>query len=103
VQPLPESYSGSLSGSGASNVHPNGTYFYTSRSGTHRGCLRGPSSADFDLYLFKWNGRSWSRVASGTSSTSSEDVAYNGTSGYYYWRVSSYTGSGSYQFGMQRP
>ncbi|CAN5689012.1 S8 family peptidase [soil metagenome] len=100
---LPESYSGSLSGTGASNVHPNGTYFYTSRSGTHRGCLRGPSSADFDLYLFKWNGRSWVQVAAGTTSSSSENVAYSGTSGYYYWRVTSYSGSGSYQFGMQRP
>jgi aqualysin 1 len=53
---LPESYGGTLSGMGDYDYHPNGTYFYSSRSGTHRGCLRGPTSgAAFDLYLYKWN------------------------------------------------
>lgn len=100
---LPETYTGSLSGSGDSDAHPNGTYFYSGTSGTHRGCLRGPSGADFDLYLYKWNGWWWSIVARSESSSPSEDIAYNGTSGYYYWRVYSYSGSGSYTFGMQRP
>ncbi|MGH2749536.1 MAG: S8 family peptidase [Actinomycetota bacterium] len=100
---LAESYSGSLSGTGDYDYHPNGTYFYTSRSGTHQGCLRGPSGADFDLYLYKWNGFSWSIVARGETSSSSEDITYNGTSGYYLWEVYSYSGSGSYTFGMTRP
>lgn len=100
---LPEKYSGSLSGSGDYDYHPNGTYFYTSRSGTHKGCLRGPSGADFDLYLYKWNGSSWSVVARGISSTANEDVTYSGTAGYYLWEVYSYSGSGSYSFEMQRP
>jgi subtilisin family serine protease len=38
-------------GTGDSGVHPSGTYFYSSSSGTHRGCVRGPSGTDFDLYL----------------------------------------------------
>ena len=100
---LPEKYSGSLSSSGDYDYHPNGTYFYTSVSGTHKGCLRGPSGADFDLYLYKWNGSSWSVVARGVSSTSNEDVTYSGTAGYYLWEVYSYSGSGSYTFEMQRP
>jgi aqualysin 1 len=100
---LAESYNGSLSGTGDSDVHPGGTYFYSPRSGTHRGCLRGPSGTDFDLYLYRWNGFGWSIVARGETSSSSEDVTYNGTVGYYYWRVVSYTGSGSYSFGMTRP
>ncbi|MGH2774528.1 MAG: S8 family peptidase [Actinomycetota bacterium] len=100
---LAESYNGSLSGTGDYDHHPGGTYFYTSRSGTHRGCLRGPSGADFDLYLYKWNGFNWSIVARGESSSSSEDITYNGTAGYYLWEVYSYSGSGSYSFGMTRP
>jgi len=101
---LPENYSGTLSGTGDYDYHPNGTYFYTSRSGTHIGCLRGPTSgADFDLYLYKWNGWYWATVARSESADSDEDISYNGTAGYYLWEVYSYSGSGSYTFGMQRP
>jgi subtilisin family serine protease len=100
---LAESYTGSLSGTGDYDYFPNGTYFFTGVSGTHRGCLRGPAGTDFDLYLWKWNGFTWSTVAQGIGSTSSEDVTYNGTAGYYVWRVYSYSGSGGYTFGMTRP
>ena len=100
---FPENYSGSLSGTGDYDYHPGGTYWDSGVSGTHKGCLRGPSGTDFDLYLWKWNGYSWSTVAQGISSSSSEDVTYSGTAGYYVWRVESYSGSGSYSFSMQRP
>lgn len=98
-----EYYTGTLSRTGVSQYQPNGSYYYSSVSGTHRGYLRGPSGTDFDLYLQKWNGASWVNVASGTGTTSSEDVVYSGTSGYYRWRIYSYSGSGSYQFWMKRP
>jgi aqualysin 1 len=98
-----ENYSGSLNGAGDYDYHPNGTYFYTANSGTHRGCLDGPSGVDFDLYLWKWNGFSWSTVAQGISSAPDETVTYSGTAGYYVWRVESYTGSGSYTFSLTRP
>ncbi|MBA2254043.1 MAG: S8 family peptidase [Chloroflexi bacterium] len=101
---LAESYSGSLSGTGDADLHPNGTYFYSPRTGIHRGCLRGPASgADFDLALYRWNGFGWTRVAVSESASSSEDISYSGSVGYYYWRVYSYSGSGSYTFGMTRP
>jgi subtilisin family serine protease len=100
---LAESYAGSLSSNGDFDYHPNGTYFYSSRSGTHRGCLRGPAGTDFDLYLWRWNGFYWATVAQSISSDSDEDIAYNGSAGYYVWRVVSYSGSGSYTFGMTRP
>ncbi len=100
---LTEKYSCSLSGTDDYDDHPNGTYFYTSSSGTHRGCLTGPAGADFDIRLYKWNGSSWSIVARGEGETSTENVSYSGTAGYYYWRVRSYSGSGSYSFQMQRP
>jgi subtilisin family serine protease len=99
-----EAYSGSLSGTGAYQYQPNGTYYYSSVSGVHKGWLRGPTSgADFDLYLQKWNGSTWVTVASGTSATANEDVTYSGTAGYYTWQIYSYSGSGSYNFWMQRP
>jgi aqualysin 1 len=97
-----EAYSGSLSGTGAQQFQPNGNYYYSS-AGTHRGWLEGPSNADFDLYLWRWNGSSWATVASSTSWNSSEYISYNGTTGYYVWRVYSYSGSGAYGFWMQRP
>lgn len=95
-------YSGSLSGTGAIQYQPNGTYYF-SGSGTHRGWLQGPSGTDFDLRLQKWNGSSWATVASSLSSSSSESITYNGTSGYYVWRINSFSGSGSYDFWLDRP
>jgi len=101
---LAQSYTGSLSGTGDYDYQPNGTYYQSTVSGTHRGCLRGPTSgADFDLYLYKWNGSSWSLVARSEGTSASEDIAYSGTAGYYLWEVYSYSGSGSYQFGLTRP
>jgi subtilisin family serine protease len=99
---LPETYSGSLS-SGASAYQPNGSYYYSASSGTHRGCLTGPSGADFDLYLQRWNGSRWVVVASGTTTSPNEDVSYSGTPAYYRWRVHAYSGSGSYTLQIQRP
>ena len=97
-------YSGSLSGTGSYNYQPNGTYYYSSVSGTHKGCLVGPTSgADFDLYLLKWNGSSWVIVASSESATSNETISYSGTSGYYMWQVYSYSGSGSYNLWLLHP
>jgi len=96
-------YTGTLSGTGANQYQPNGSYYYSSISGTHTGALTGPSNADFDLYLQKWNGSSWSTVRSSLGSTSTENISYSGTSGYYRWRIYSYSGSGSYSLCTTRP
>jgi hypothetical protein len=96
-------YSGSLSGTGASAVQPNGTYYQSTVSGTHSGTLTGPGGTDFDLYLRKWNGSAWVNVAASEGSTSSETINYNGTAGYYYWRIYSYSGSGNYSLCIKRP
>jgi len=97
-------YSGTLSGTGASQIQPNGTYYQTTVTGTHTGKLTGPAGVDFDLYLQKWNGSAWANVASGTGSTATENVTYsNGTAGYYQWKVVSYTGSGSYTLCISHP
>ncbi len=94
-------YTGSLS-SGSSAVQPNGNYYYAG-SGTHNGWLSGPPSADFDLSLYRWSGWSWSRVARSAGASSEEQISYNGSAGYYYWRVESYSGSGSYSLWLDTP
>jgi serine protease len=98
-----QSFTGTLSGTGDSDIHPNGTWYFSSVAGVHRGWLRGPANADFDLYLQRWNGFSWVTVARSESVTSDEQIAYNGTQGYYRWRVLSFSGSGAYTFWLQRP
>jgi len=92
-------YTGSLNGSGDSEAEPEGSYY--AGNGDEVGYLQGPSSADFDLYLYRWNGWYWEEVASSTSSNSTESIDYNGTSGYYYWEVYSYSGSGSFEFYLE--
>lgn len=97
-------YTGSLSGNGDTDAQPNGTYFYKSGTNTFNAHLEGPGGTDFDLYLRKWNGSGWVTVAQSISATSVEDITnYVGSSGYYYWRIVSYSGSGSYTFCSDQP
>ena len=97
------SYSGTLS-AGATQYKPGTTGYVSSVSGSHTGKLVGPASgADFDLYLEKLSGSTWSSVKSGTGSTSTENVTYSGTAGTYRWRVKSYSGSGSYTLCTTKP
>jgi len=102
--PTCTTYSGSLSGTGVSQLQPNGTYYQTTVSGTNSGKLTGPASgADFDLYLLKWNGSSWAQVAASESSTANESISYSGAAGYYEFKVYSYSGSGSYTLCIAHP
>ncbi|MFD6140625.1 S1 family peptidase [Promicromonospora sp. NPDC060271] len=94
-------FSGSLS-SGASTYKPSSSGF-SSGAGTITGCLDGPSGVDFDLYLQKLSGSTWSNVAQGITSAPDESVSYSGTAGTYRWRVLSYSGSGSYTGGYSTP
>ena len=94
-------FSGSLS-SGASTYKPSSSGF-SSSAGTITGCLDGPSGTDFDLYLQKLSGSTWSNVAQGITSAPDESISYSGTSGTYRWRVLAYSGSGSYTGGYSTP
>jgi subtilisin family serine protease len=97
-------YTGTLSGTGATQYQPDGSYYYSANAGSHVGKLQGPSGTDFDLYLQRWNGSSWVQVAAAESSTSTETITYSGAGGYYYrWRIYSYSGSGSYTFNLTKP
>lgn len=95
-----QTYQGSLSGSGDEDIQPNGTWFQYN-GGTLTATLSGPSNADFDLKLERWNG-AWQQVAISESSTSSESISYNAASGYYRYKVYSYSGSGSYSFTLSK-
>jgi subtilisin family serine protease len=97
-----EHYTGALSGTSANGYQPDGTRYY-SEPGRHQGWLLGPAGTDFDLYLQRWNGLWWVNVARAESSTSEEFISYSGTAGYYRWRIHSYSGSGSYDFWLDRP
>lgn len=100
--PPGNTYTGNLSGTGDYDYQPNGNYFYAN-AGTHNGVLQGPGGTDFDLYLWRWNGSSWVTVAQGISASSYENVSYNGSAGYYVWRVYSYSGSGNYTLTINQP
>lgn len=95
-----QTYNGYLSGANDEDVHPDGTWFQYS-GGSLSGSLSGPSNADFDLALDRWNG-SWQEVARSESSNSSESINYNANSGYYRFRIYSYSGSGNYTFNLQK-
>ncbi|MCE1180315.1 MAG: M4 family metallopeptidase [Micrococcales bacterium] len=80
--------------SGRSAYLPSSSGF-SSAAGEITGCLDGPSGADFDLYLQRWNGSSWVDVASGETSGADESVKFSATAGTYRWDVYAYSGSGT--------
>ncbi len=96
-------YTGSLSGTGADAIEPNGTYYQTTATGVQKATLTGPAGADFDLYLYKYNGSRWVQVAASESSTANESISYTGTAGYYEFEVYSYRGSGAFSVTITHP
>ncbi len=98
------SVNGSFSGaSGQTQIHPNGSWYQSTVSGSHKACLSGPAGTDFDLYLDKWNGSGWSNVAKSEGETSVENINYTGTAGYYRYRVINYSGTGAYTLTYSKP
>lgn len=98
-----EKYTGLLLKAGETSFEPNGSFYHADSSGTHKGWLRGPSGADFDLFLLKKNGTTWDVVAKSDGETPNEDVTYQGTPGDYEWKIVSFSGTGFYTFWMQKP
>ena len=88
---------------GEAEQQPNGTYYYSAASGTHKGILSGPSGTDFDIRLYKWNGTDWYVVGGGLTDSSNEAVSVYGSGGYYTWVVNAYSGSGSYSLCISHP
>ncbi|MER5651171.1 S1 family peptidase [Streptosporangium sp. NPDC002524] len=99
---FPNTYTGTLS-AGQSVYQPNNLYYRSTVTGLHTGCLDGVDGTDFDLYLQKWNGASWTVVATSDSAGPDERISYTGTAGYYRYRVFSAAGSGPYTLGYRTP
>lgn len=76
---------------------------YQSASGIQEGCLQGPTGTNFDLYLEARQGNTWVEVARSTGPTSQEVVRYQGSAGFYRWRIVAKQGLGSYTFRLQTP
>jgi subtilisin family serine protease len=96
-------YGGALGGNGQTQWQPDGEYYRADTAGTHRGVLVGPDGTDFDLYLYRWDGAQWQRVAAAESVTSQETIVQQGEPGYYIWQVKSYTGAGTYELRLDVP
>ena len=97
-------YKGNLTASGETQYQPDGTYYYTSNSGTHSGIVYGAAGTDVDLSLYQWDPVSgWSVVASSTSALPQERIDVNAASGYFIWAVNAYSGTGAYDFCLQNP
>jgi hypothetical protein len=98
-----ETYTSYLSRSGITQYQPCGTYYW-SNAGWNFGSLRGPLGTDFDLYLWRWNGTSWVQVASSTTVSNNENVAFdNPSAGWLLWGAYSYSGAGTYHFYVDKP
>lgn len=95
---------GNLANGGVAYIPAQGI---TTSAGRFQGWLEGPENADFDLRLEKYSCSlffcSWSSVARAETNSSNETIDYNGSAGDYRWRVSSYSGSGSYDFWYSMP
>jgi subtilisin family serine protease len=93
---------GSLTGTGSVAYAPSGGSYTTTVSGVHRGCFSG-TGRDFDLYLQKLSGSTWSTVARSEGSASTEQISYSGIAGTYRWRIYSYNGAGTFTLNWSRP
>ena len=69
----------------------------------HSGCLDADDGVDFDLFLEKRNGSTWSTVATSDSPNPDEKISYTGPAGYYRYRVVSASGSGPYKLNYRTP
>lgn len=85
-----------------SSYKPSTSGFSTS-GGVINACLTGPSGTDFDLYVQKLSGSTWSDVAKSESASSTEQIAYNAGSGTYRIEVYAYSGSGTYTLKYDTP
>lgn len=98
--PVGETYSGNLQDKQQA-IEPNGTWFQYA-GGAMSLALTGPSNADFDLKIERWQGGAWQQVAVSETPTSTEQINYSASSGYYRFIVYSYSGAGNYTLSVTK-
>jgi subtilisin family serine protease len=98
-------WNGNLSATGANSYQPDGSSWFQTNAGYIQGWLSGTTGRDTDLYLERWNGTTWVRVASSVSVTARERIVYQGTgSTYYRFRIHQASGgAGSYDLWTNHP
>ncbi len=101
VHPSLTTYRSTLARAGRSTYNPSSTGLSVA-AGAQTVALVGPSSADFDLYLQKKVGKTWTTVASDTGTGTIKNIAYTGTAGTYRNYVISAVGSGTYTLGWKK-
>lgn len=101
--PAGTTQTGSLASGGSAFAPSASPGYVQAGAGTITGQLTGPAGADFDLFLYKWNGSAWGQVAKSDGSSSSESISYNGSAGYYYFEIKSYSGAGNYTLQYRFP
>ncbi|MFZ6778828.1 M64 family metallopeptidase [Undibacterium sp. Ji83W] len=92
----PVTQTGSLTNGATANAPSASPGYIQAGNGTYSVQLNGPAGTDFDLYLYKYSGSAWVKVASSEGSASTESISYAGAAGYYYVQVKSYSGVGNY-------
>jgi hypothetical protein len=95
--------SGTLASGGHAYVPSASPGYVQAGAGTVTGQLTGAAGTDFDLYLYRWNGSAWAKVAASDGPSSTEAITYNGAAGYYYFEIVSYSGAGDYTLQYQFP
>ncbi|WP_326826168.1 S1 family peptidase [Streptosporangium sp. NBC_01756] len=98
----PHTAEGTLT-SGRSVYQPDNRYYRSTVGGVHFACLNANDGIDFDLYLQKWDGRSWVTVATSDGPGPDEKITYTGTAGYYRYHVYAASRSGPYLLGYRMP
>ncbi|MFK8137974.1 MAG: S8 family serine peptidase [Bdellovibrionales bacterium] len=88
---------GEVQSTNSFNYHPNGSYYRTRRTETHEVYLVSPESANLDLYIYRWSGSRWEKVAQSTATERVDKISKRLRSGYYTVKVISKSGSGNYQ------
>ena len=78
------------------SLYPQSSSYETDVTGEHRAIVQGPPDANFDLFLWWWDGSEWSPVAFGDSSLANETVSFYGDPGLYRWEVRSVSGHGEF-------
>lgn len=92
-------FHGYLENAGDYQIQPDGNYFEHG-GGMLSGTLTAQGGTDFDLSLFMWD-NGWVEVASSETWSSNEHINFSAPAGYYYFRVSSYSGSGNYTLNIR--
>ena len=93
---------GSLS-SGGSVYQPDGSYYQSTVSGTHRPAWAVRPAPTSTSTCRSGTVRRGRPSPQGTTSSNDEAFTYSGTAGYYRYRVHAYCGSGSYVLGATTP